>query len=267
MKSVVRTASGMAMACVFAVTVAAQSGSTADPQDAGQGTSTTTQQPSTTGTSGEYGAEQRDQDRDRSQTEARSQTGQITLTGCLQGSQGNWMLTQAAMAGGAMSGAGHTAGTEHGQTGAQADATAGQTGATAGVGQSETAGTAGTAGMHAQTKSYRLQAESAHNDDLRNKVGKRVEIRGSFVGASSSYGQAGQAGQAGQSGQYGAAGQSDASSTTGAQAGQTTGTTTGTTAGAGQTGASASAGVAPQQVKVESVREIAGDCPADSSNR
>jgi hypothetical protein len=196
MKSVVRTASGMAMACVFAVTVAAQSGSTADPQDAGQGTSTTTQQPSTTGTSGEYGAEQRDQDRDRSQTEARSQTGQITLTGCLQGSQGNWMLTQAAMAGGAMSGAGHTAGTQHGETGAQADATAGQTGATAGVGQSETAGTAGTAGMHAQTKSYRLQAESAHNDDLRNKVGKRVEIRGSFVGASSSYGQAGQAGQA-----------------------------------------------------------------------
>ena len=80
MKRVVTTASGLALA--FAVSVAAQSGSTSGTQGT-SGTSGTTSGSSTSTPSDQTGS-----------TSASSSTGKtVTVTGCLSGSGSNWMLT------------------------------------------------------------------------------------------------------------------------------------------------------------------------------
>jgi hypothetical protein len=136
MKRVVATASSFALACAFAVTLSAQSG-TAGSDPAGQST------PSTAGTSG-------------TQSTAADAGKSITVTGCLQGSEGSYTLANATTGS-----AGSTEGSSTGTSG------------TSSAGMSATAGS-----------SYKLQ--TTDNDQLKDHVGHLVAVTGSVDKSASS---------------------------------------------------------------------------------
>jgi hypothetical protein len=228
MKRVVTTASGLVLA--FAVSVAAQSGSTSGTQ----GTS------GTSGTTGTSGSSTTMEDQQSTST-----SGTVTVTGCLSGSGSNWMLTNATMSGsgsgssygstsGTTSGSGSSTGSSAGTTGSTAGSTSGTTSGTSQPGQSSTTSGSAAAGMTAS--SYRLIATDT--DKLSDKVGKKVEVTGTLDQSSSSSSGAGSTGSTAGTGTGSTAGTG-----TGSTAGTGTGSTSGTT-GTGSTGSGSTYGSA-----------------------
>jgi hypothetical protein len=164
MRRVVTTASSMAMACAFAVTLAAQSGTT--PSGTQPGNPPTqdpaTSSPGTTGTAGSW---------DPSMTPSKN----ITLTGCLQGTTGAWTLTHAMMGSGSASSA--TSGT----TGSSSSTSTDTTGSSA---STDTPSSSSMSGTAAAGTTYKLISNDS--DKLSKHVGKKVQVTGTLDSSSAS---------------------------------------------------------------------------------
>jgi hypothetical protein len=176
-----------------------------------------------------------------------SESGTVTLTGCLQRADGSSTGAGSSSASGASaSGASATGAsfilTDASMGSGSGSSASGSTGAgAAGTTGSSAAGAAGTSGSSAAGRSGSTYMLDGSASELSSHVNKRVQVTGTMASGSSS--------GAGSSG----------AATSGAG-------TPGAGAGSSGAGASASGSSSRQQFKVTSVKEVGGDCSASSSS-
>ena len=174
-----------------------------------------------------------------------SQTGAVTLTGCLQRADGSSTGAGSSSASGASASGASASGasfilTDASMGSGSGSSASGGAGA-AGTTGSSAAGAAGTSGSSAAGRSGSTYMLDGSASELSSHVNKRVQVTGTMASGSSS--------GAGSSG----AGTSGAG-------------TPGACAGSSGAGASASGASSRQNFKVTSVKEVGGDCSASSSS-
>jgi hypothetical protein len=182
-----------------------------------------------------------------------SQTGTVTLTGCLQRAGGGSSSgasssgpSGASASGASASGASYILTDASMGSGAGPSASGSSGAGAAGTSGSSASGAAGTSGSSAAGRSGSTYMLDGSASEFSSHVNKRVQVTGTMASASSGAGSSG----AGSSG----AGTSGAG-------------TPGAGAGSSGAGASASGASSGQHFKVTSVREVGGDCSSSSSQR